>query len=304
MPDIGEVLRGPFAARGWAAAFAPAHVLGEVRRGYDALRAEGLIEHPLLVEHLDSFDYAPEEMPQPESVAAVAVSAPAWRVTFHVHAVPMPVTIPPTYVRHREVKRTVLEAAEELLGPLGYRAVLAAVPEKATAARLGLARYGRNNIAYVRGLGSFAELAVLLSDAPAREVPGPGVAMMSRCETCSACVSACPTGAIGQDRFLLRAARCLVLYNEEPGRLPAWIHADAHDSLIGCMGCQRACPENAAVRDEVRDLVEFDDEETALLLGGAQPGDLSEETRAKVGMLGLTVGYETVVRNLGLLAGQ
>ena len=67
-------------------------------------------------------------------------------------------------------------------------------PLKTLAACAGLARYGRNNIAYVPGLGSYLMLAACcLSDAPPPDdAPWGEPQELERCERCSACLRACP----------------------------------------------------------------------------------------------------------------
>jgi len=47
-----------------------------------------------------------------------------------------------------------------------------------------------------------------------------------RCQTCQACLRACPTGAIAVERFLVRAERCVTFRNEKPGSVPfpAWVN--------------------------------------------------------------------------------
>jgi ferredoxin len=76
-------------------------------------------------------------------------------------------------------------------------------PHKAIAARLGLARYGRNNLVYAPGIGSCLQLGVFSTDAklprrPASDRP----ALLQDCAGCDRCRKACPTGAIGKDSGL------------------------------------------------------------------------------------------------------
>ncbi len=55
-----------------------------------------------------------------------------------------------------------------ILGPAGIEVARARIPVKLLAVRTGLAQYGRNNIAYVRNMGSLVRLDAFCTDAPLR----------------------------------------------------------------------------------------------------------------------------------------
>jgi len=91
---------------------------------------------------------------------------------------------------------------------------------KFLAVRSGLARYGRNNITYVDGMGSLYRLSAFLSDLPYSGDCWTEPQMHDRCDDCSACIRACPTDAIPQHRFLLHSERCITFHNETRGPFP------------------------------------------------------------------------------------
>ena len=66
--------------------------------------------------------------------------------------------VPPHYAGYYAVPRAMAEKVDELLRPSGHGAAFLEPPLKTLAACSGLARYGRNNIAYVDGLGSWLQL--------------------------------------------------------------------------------------------------------------------------------------------------
>ena len=127
--------------------------------------------------------------------------------------------------------------------------------------------------------------------------------VLPRCESCEACGKACPTGAIGDDRFLLHAERCLPLYNENTGPWPEFVTAPAHHCLVGCLACQKSCPLNAGLYREESSGVSFSADETAALLAdtGDPLGTLDREVLAKLGRLGITESVVVVGRNLRAL---
>ena len=74
--------------------------------------------------------------------------------------------------------------------------------------------------------------------------------------------------------------------------------------LIGCMACQLACPVNKGFFDWFDEGVSFTEEETALLLYGIPPGQLSQVTADKLQRLGLLEDVDLVTRNLAALLKQ
>lgn len=99
------------------------------------------------------------------------------------------------------------------------------LPFKRLAVQSGLAKYGRNNITYVDGMGSFCKYLALLTSVPCdgdswREEP----IMTETCEDCHLCINSCPKGAISKDRFLLYREKCV--------------------GGGGCSACQDCCPLN------------------------------------------------------------
>ena len=281
-----ERLIGVLARRGWRAAVLPVERFADLRAEIDADRAgvdPGVRE---VVERNIDLEAVVEGV---RSLVAVVVPHACARATVTSGGRTHDVPIPTTYCHHAKIQREVLDAVAAALAPSGGRAALAPLPEKLLTVCAGLARYGRNNIAYAEGCGSFCELAVCATDVAPDADPWTGPRVLARCETCEACRRACPTGAIGADRFLLHGDRCLTLHNESDRPFPAWIDPAWHHCLWGCLRCQRCCPENLAVRDEVAETAVFDERETALLLAGVDQELLTREAslRGKLDELGL-----------------
>jgi epoxyqueuosine reductase len=130
--------------------------------------------------------------------------------------------------------------------------------------------------------------------------------VMELCERCRACLQGCPTGAIELERFLLRAERCITFLNEKPGQVafPEWMEASWHNYLVGCMRCQRVCPENRKVRDWVEEGGEFSEEETGLLLKGGPQAELPAVLVEKLERWDLLDYLDIMPRNLNALLGR
>ncbi|MHC4698295.1 MAG: 4Fe-4S double cluster binding domain-containing protein [Planctomycetota bacterium] len=294
------------AARGYEIAWGPVAVVDEVRCEIEARRTAGELDADFDREHL-SWIREPQKVPMPDarSVIVIVVPRPAHTVTFTLVNGPFSAVVPPTYVNFNGTYDGVRRDLAASGFSNGHRLEVLAAPLKALAARLGLVSYGRNNITYSSRFGSYHQLVGLITDvelaSPSdRDCSPPDV--LPRCESCEACNKACPTGAIGDERFLLHAERCLSLYNENTGPWPEFVTAAAHRCLVGCLACQKSCPLNEGLYREESTGVSFSADETAALLAdsGDPLGTLDREVLAKLGRLRMT---ESVVlgRNLRAL---
>ena len=141
--------------------------LDDVRGRVAGVLASGELPGPT-AEHLaDETGFAwPAELPQARSVVVGATPRPLTRATLTLHGEPHEVVVPPHYAGYHTVPDGLAAAVGAALAPAGHRAARFEPPLKTLAAAAGLARYGRNNIVYVPGLGSYLMLAACATDAP------------------------------------------------------------------------------------------------------------------------------------------
>jgi epoxyqueuosine reductase len=233
----------------------------------------------------------------------VAVPDPQIRFTFTWNGKRVPLIVPPTYLHWRRNDQQVEDALGEIVGLVGYRVARAMLPKKLLAVRSGLAAYGKNNVTYVRGMGSFHRLVAFYSDLPCQQDDWQEPKMMERCQKCSACLRHCPTGAITSERFLLHAERCITFHNEKPSDVPfpAWLDASWHNCLVGCLHCQSICPESKDYLAWVEEGPEFSAEETALLVEGVSLDQLPAETTRKLEQSDLADLLDVLPRNLKVI---
>jgi epoxyqueuosine reductase len=165
----------------------------------------------------------------------------------------------------------------------------------------GLAQYGKNNITYVPGFGSYHRLVAFATDRSWQEDSWSESKMMKICETCNKCRENCPTHCIPTDRFLLHVENCLTWHNEREDDLVSWIKPEWHHMLIGCMRCQLVCPVNRDQLNRIVPGVAFSEEETARLLQKSPWDTLSDETRRKLTEIAMDDSYEVLARNLEVL---
>jgi epoxyqueuosine reductase len=287
--------------RGWRGRLVAAGRLDALVNSIDDRHREGLLDDVLYGDALSAFDKnPPKDIENPRSIIIVAVPTPPMRLTFRPEGRSVPVIIPPTYVSYTARTQETRNVLAAWLREDGWSQAGAHLPLKTLAVRSGLARYGRNNICYVPGMGSFLQLVGTFSDLPCDQDSWQDPLPLDRCDSCTACRQHCPTGAIDAERFLLHAERCLTWHNERDAEMPDWIDPSFHHCLVGCMRCQQVCAENRDVRDWVEDRGAFSEEETALLLAGTPREQLPQATQDKIAALQINELYRLLCRNLAL----
>jgi epoxyqueuosine reductase len=241
----------------------------------------------------------------PATVIVVAVPCPAHTLRFTLPDRLFTARIPPTYFQYstweESLRKEIIGLCPELKDDLH------AIPHarKALAVRMGLVAYGANNITYCPGMGSFHRMGAFTTSVEMESRVDGGRApgeVLEECASCGRCRDACPTGAISHERFLLKAERCLTLYNESPGPWPAWIPARAHNCLVGCIACQEICPCNEGLLRTEDSGVIFTREETDALLAGGEAA-LPPSIKDKLESIGMAEYAGAIGRNLAALIG-
>jgi epoxyqueuosine reductase len=134
-----------------------------------------------------------------------------------------------------------LEAIAALLRKESFRAEILCddnrLVDRAAAVRAGVGWWGKNSMVLAPGYGPWLLLGSVVTDA---ELPGTGP-MRRDCGTCSACLPACPTGALIEPG-VLDASKCLAHWAQVPGVIPIELRAPMGDRIYGCDDCLEACP--------------------------------------------------------------
>jgi epoxyqueuosine reductase len=258
------------------------------------------IDAGLYKKYLSSFKFnVTADLPTIRSIIVTAAPQPQRKVTFHFNGQTYSVIIPPTY--YADTDDQIRNILENILNTNGYQLHRAALPLKLLAVRSGMAKYGKNNIAYIEGLGSFMRFRAFLSDMPTGRGDWSESRVMKECDSCKACLKACPTSAIVPGRFLIHAERCITYLNEWPEEFPEWIDPAWHNSLVGCMKCQLVCPVNKRFIKWVEEGEAFGEAETELILDGVPLDRIPPETAHKLNHGYMLEYLDVLPRNLRAL---
>ncbi len=213
------------------------------------------------------------------------------------------------YARGRDYHKVMRARLQKLsdriaaaIGPFGHRVFTDSAPvlEAELAARSGQGWRGKHTLVLSREAGSMFFLGEIYVDVA---LP-PSEPVTAHCGTCTACIDACPTGAIvGPGR--LDARRCIsYLTIEHHGPIPPELRPLMGNRIYGCDDCQLACPWNKyAGRSPLPDFDEragMSGSTLASLLGWSE----EEFLRRTEGSPIRRIGHERWLRNVAVAAGN
>jgi epoxyqueuosine reductase len=206
---------------------------------------------------------------------------------------------------HKVLRSRLARLASRLeaeFGAFGHRAFVDSAPvmEKPLARNAGLGWIGKHTNLINERAGSLFMLGELYTDLP---LPVDERAK-DRCGSCSACLPACPTGAITAP-YQLDARRCIsYLTIEHQGAIPEGLRPAIGNRIFGCDDCQLVCPWNKFARVaadpgfRVRHRL---DEPDLVELFGWSEAEYLENTR---GSALARLGYGRWLRNVAVALGN
>lgn len=145
---------------------------------------------------------------------------------------------------HYRGLREALDSVTALLRDEGWQAAVLIddnrLVDRAAAVRAGVGWWGKNSMVLAPRHGPWLLLGSVATDAPL-----PTTAPMRRdCGSCSACLPACPTGALVAPG-ILDASKCLAYWAQTAGPIPVEYREPMGDRVYGCDDCLDACPPGA-----------------------------------------------------------
>jgi epoxyqueuosine reductase len=191
---------------------------------------------------------------------------------------------------------------QEAVGPFGYRVFTDSAPvlEKALARNAGLGWIGKHTNLIDRNAGSYFFLGEIYlnlklpADAPSS----------AHCGSCSACMPACPTGAIVAP-YRLDARRCIsYLTIELAGSIPIEFRRAIGNRIYGCDDCQLVCPWNKFAKPSVeKDFAVrhgLDQAQLVDLFAWSEAEFLNKTSGSAI----RRIGYERWLRNVAVALGN
>jgi epoxyqueuosine reductase len=198
--------------------------------------------------------------------------------------------------------QTLCDRIQAVVGPFGHRVFTDSAPvlEKALARNAGLGWIGKHTNLIHRDAGSYFFLGEIYLDL---ELPA-DESSTAHCGSCSACMPACPTGAIVAP-YRLDARRCIsYLTIELSGSIPVEFRRAIGNRIYGCDDCQLVCPWNKFARPTAENdfAVRHGLDNSQLIdLFAWSETDFLEKT---LGSAIRRIGYERWLRNIAIALGN
>jgi epoxyqueuosine reductase len=191
---------------------------------------------------------------------------------------------------------------QDALGPFGHRVFTDSAPvlEKALARNAGLGWIGKHTNLIDRRAGSYFFLGEIYLDLKL-SADEPSTA---HCGSCSACMPACPTGAIVAP-YQLDARRCIsYLTIELNGIIPEEFRRAIGNRVYGCDDCQLVCPWNkfarASVEQDFAVRHRLDNSQLVELFGWTEADFLEKTSGSAI----RRIGHERWLRNIAVALGN
>ncbi|MCH2198270.1 MAG: tRNA epoxyqueuosine(34) reductase QueG [Flavobacteriales bacterium] len=202
------------------------------------------------------------------------------------------------YVVKRHMK-TLVERIEERIGKVEGRAFVDSAPvlDKAWAVRSGAGWMGKHTNVIRKQEGSYFFIAELIIDLELT----PDGPTTDHCGKCTACIDACPTGAIIQP-YTVDGSRCISYFTIElKEAIPQEVKGQFDDWMFGCDICQEVCPWNRFAK--AHNEPAFEPKEGTLDMDRSDWVDITKEVFNDIFRKSAVkrTGYEGLTRNIRFL---
>lgn len=111
--------------------------------------------------------------------------------------------------------------------------------DRAVAERAGIGWSGKNCAIITPEFGSYVYLGEMITSIPFES----DTPIEDQCGSCTACLDACPTGALVQGGQI-NAQHCIAFLTQTKGFIPEEFRDKIGNRVYGCDSCQTACPVN------------------------------------------------------------
>lgn len=278
--------------------------LKEVKETMMELKKKGKLSHnKTYLKYIGGFQYhKPQSLPDAKAIIILALAEKISIVNFYLEGEKHQIMIPPGYVasglKLKDIEQLILN---KIIKNNNRKLIRTKLPLKMLAVRSGLGKYGKNNICFIKGMGSYLQLMGFYTDHEFKDYHWGRLKMLRICKGCYICKKDCPTNCIRDENFVIDVGKCITLYNELPEPLPEWIPAQAHNSLIGCLKCQLTCPANEERLKDIEILADINEAETKMLLRGVKTETLYKSVASKLKRVYGADDFDYLSRNLRLI---
>ncbi|GHC19634.1 tRNA epoxyqueuosine(34) reductase QueG [Aidingimonas halophila] len=207
---------------------------------------------------------------------------------------------------HKVIRKRLQQLAEHIeaeVGQFGYRAFVDSAPvmERALAQKAGLGWFGKNSMLLNPRAGSLFFLGELYTNLP---LPTDPPFEEEHCGSCTSCQTACPTGAIVDDK-VVDSRRCIsYLTIELHGSIPEQYREAIGNRVYGCDDCQLVCPFTRFTRvsdeDDFAPRHDLDRMDLVSLFAWSREEFLTKTEGSPI----RRIGYERWLRNLAVGLGN
>ncbi len=259
--------------------------LDEVKKWIDKLRDEDRISNNKTFRSYIEFDFDAEKvLPGVKSVIIASLKQNTGVVVFNYKGKQVRILIPTGgyFYTGKSFENLKVKIMDDIIkDPSKKIDENVPLPYKTLAVRSGLADYGKNNITYVDGHGSYHQLYCFYTDKELEDNWRP-LNMLRQCKGCTICIKECPTKCFREDNFTIDVNECITLYNETTEPFPDFVPANAHNTLVGCLKCQAPCPANETRINDLDILAELSEDETEFLLGDTADKEVHDKIIKKL----------------------
>jgi epoxyqueuosine reductase len=127
--------------------------------------------------------------------------------------------------------------------------------DRAVAEKAGIGWSGKNCAIITPEYGSYVYLGEMITSIPFE----PDQPIEDQCGSCTACLDACPTGALVQGGQI-NAQHCIAFLTQTKGLIPEQFRDKIGNRVYGCDSCQTACPKNKGLDFHFHEEMEADPE--------------------------------------------
>lgn len=205
---------------------------------------------------------------------------------------------------HKVIKsklKALISYIHEEIGEVGGRAFVDSAPvmDKAWAVKSGIGWMGKHSNVLSKKTGSFYFLSELILDLElTADSP-----VADHCGKCTACIDACPTGAIIKP-YVVDGSKCISYFTIElkDEIFPKEYHGKFDDWMFGCDICQEVCPWNRFSKEHKEP--DFYPHKDLLNMTRAEWEELTEDVFQELfkGSAVKRTKYQGLKRNIGFLS--